>query len=101
MGGERLRPAGHAEVSGVCTAPEARGRGLAETIVRALVARMQARGELPFLHVQLGSASQATASSLYERIGFRERRRSVLRVMLHRPAAGGRGATREAGGENP
>jgi ribosomal protein S18 acetylase RimI-like enzyme len=40
MGGERLRPAGHAEVSGVCTAPDARGRGLAEAVVRALASQM-------------------------------------------------------------
>ena len=86
MGGERLRPAGHAEVSGVCTAPDARGRGLAETLVRALASRMQARGDVPFLHVQTGSASQATAIALYARIGFRERRRATLAV-LRRTAA--------------
>ncbi len=82
MGGERLRPAGHAEVSGICTAPEARGRGLAEAVVRALASQMQARGELPFLHVQVGSASEKTATALYARLGFRERRRHSLAVML-------------------
>jgi predicted GNAT family acetyltransferase len=84
MGGERLRPAGHAEVSGVCTAPGARGRGLAEAVVRALASQMQARSDLPFLHVQVGSASQATAIALYARLGFRERRRSSLAVLLRR-----------------
>lgn len=93
MGGERLRPAGHAEVSGVCTAPDARGRGLAEAVVRALVSQMQARGDLPFLHVQVGSASQATAIALYTRLGFRERRRSSLAVI-------GR-AERESPGQSP
>src|SRR5262249_43730283 len=37
MGGERVRVPGYTEVSGICTAPEARGRGLAEAIVRAVV----------------------------------------------------------------
>ena len=73
MGGERLRPAGHAEVSGVCTASDARGGGLAEAVVRAVASQIQARGDLPFLHVQVGSASQATATARYERLGFRER----------------------------
>ena len=64
---------GHAEVSGVCTASDARGGGLAEAVVRAVASQLQARGDLPFLHVQVGSVSQATATALYERLGFRER----------------------------
>ena len=87
MGGERLQPAGHAEVSGVCTAPDARGRGLAESVVRARVSHIQARGELPILHVQVGSASQVTATGLYARLGFRERRRASLAVLRRRPSA--------------
>ena len=81
MGGERLRPAGHSEVSAICTAPEARGRGLGEAVSRAVAAGIQARGELPFLHVQVGSSSEATAVALYSRIGFRERRRTWLSVV--------------------
>lgn len=84
MGGERMRPAGHAEVSGICTAPAARGRGLAEAVVRALASQMQARAELPFLHVQTGSASASTATALYARLGFRERRRATLTVLRRR-----------------
>jgi ribosomal protein S18 acetylase RimI-like enzyme len=80
MGGERLRPSGYTEVSGICTAPEARGRGLAEAVVRAVAAGIQARGEIPFLHVRLGSPSEATAVALYERVGFRERRRFALEI---------------------
>lgn len=87
MAGERLRPAGHAEVSGVCTAPEARGRGLAEALVRAVASQMQARGDLPFLHVQSGSASQSTSTALYARLGFRERRRATLAVLTRRVAS--------------
>jgi ribosomal protein S18 acetylase RimI-like enzyme len=84
MGGERLRPRGCAEVSGVCTHPDARGRGLAEAIVRSVARGIQARGELPFLHVAVGSPSEATATALYERIGFRERARRRIEIARRR-----------------
>ena len=85
MGGERMHPAGYTEVSGICTAPEARGQGLAEAIVRAVTSEIQARGEIPFLHVRIGSPSEVTAVALYERVGFRERRRFRLDVVHARP----------------
>ncbi|GAA0449915.1 GNAT family N-acetyltransferase [Streptomyces olivaceiscleroticus] len=50
MAGERLRPPGWTEISAVCTAPEARGRGHAARLISALVARILARDERPFLH---------------------------------------------------
>jgi ribosomal protein S18 acetylase RimI-like enzyme len=83
MGGERMRPPGHTELSAICASPEVRGRGLAEAVVRALAASIQARGEVPFLHVMVGSPSQAAAVSLYKRVGFEERRRPGL-VILRR-----------------
>ncbi|MER7486255.1 GNAT family N-acetyltransferase [Streptomyces sp. NPDC126497] len=76
MAGERLRPPGWTEISAVCTAPEARGRGHAARLVRALVARVLARRERPFLHV---AESNADAIALYERIGFRTRRQVTFR----------------------
>jgi ribosomal protein S18 acetylase RimI-like enzyme len=84
MGGERMHPAGYTEVSGICTAAEARGRGLAEAIVRAVASGIQARGEIPFLHVRIGSPTEATAVALYERVGFRERRRFALEIVQRR-----------------
>ena len=81
MGGERLHPAGFTEVSAVCTDPGFRGRGLGEAIVRALAAGIQARGELPFLHVMVGSPAEAAAVALYQRLGFRERRRGRLVIV--------------------
>ena len=87
MAGERMHPPGYTEVSGVCTAPEARGRGLAEALARAVAAGIQARGEIPFLHVRAGSPSQATATALYERLGFRTRRRVPLAI-VQRPPSG-------------
>ncbi|MFC9356658.1 GNAT family N-acetyltransferase [Rhodococcus sp. NPDC057014] len=68
MAGERLRPPGWTEISAVCTAPEARGRGHAARLVTALVGRITARGERPFLHV---AESNTGAIALYERLGFR------------------------------
>lgn len=76
MAGERLRPPGWTEISAVCTAPEARGRGLAVQLVQELARRIAARGERPFLHV---STDNTPAIELYERLGFTVRREVVFR----------------------
>lgn len=70
MAGERFRFPGYAEVSGVCTHPDFRGRGLASRLSRHVAARIGARGETAFLHAW---ASNTAAISLYERLGFRWR----------------------------
>ncbi|MEI9963878.1 MAG: GNAT family N-acetyltransferase [Caulobacteraceae bacterium] len=72
MAGERMRPTGFTEVSGVCTHPDWRGRGYAAGLMRLVAARILARGETPFLHVY---ASNTGAIALYEALGFRLRRR--------------------------
>ncbi len=76
MAGERLRPPGWTEISAVCTAPEARGRGLAAVLVADAARAILARGEQPFLHA---AASNTTAIAVYERLGFRVRRDVVFR----------------------
>jgi predicted GNAT family acetyltransferase len=70
MAGERMKPAGFTEVSGVCTHPDFRGHGLAGQLMRAVAARIVRRGELPFLHAY---ADNASAIALYERLGYRHR----------------------------
>ncbi|MFF6999023.1 GNAT family N-acetyltransferase [Streptomyces sp. NPDC008313] len=76
MAGERLRPPGWTEISAVCTAPEARGRGYAARLVNALAARITARDERPFLHV---AETNTAAITLYERLGFETRRQVTFR----------------------
>ncbi|MEV0354630.1 GNAT family N-acetyltransferase [Nocardia sp. NPDC050697] len=70
MAGVRLRPPGWSEISAVCTAPEARGRGYAAQLIGGLVDRITALGDRPFLHV---AAANTAAIGLYERLGFRTR----------------------------
>jgi ribosomal protein S18 acetylase RimI-like enzyme len=71
MAGQRLRVAGHTEVSAVCTLPSFRGRGLAGWLTSAVAAEIRARGDVPFVHAL---ASNTGAIRLYEALGFRLRR---------------------------
>ncbi|MBI1407896.1 MAG: GNAT family N-acetyltransferase [Caulobacter sp.] len=78
MAGERLRPPGFTEVSGVCTDPGHRGRGLAAALMRTVAGRILARGEQPFLH---SYADNAGAIRLYESLGFRRRETLILTTL--------------------
>ena len=80
MAGERMHARGHREISGVCTLPAHRGRGLARRLMLKLVARQMMRGETPFLHAMVDNVA---ARALYERMGFREDRESTLRVVRY------------------
>ncbi|MDO8377659.1 GNAT family N-acetyltransferase [Phenylobacterium sp.] len=80
MAGERMRPQGFTEVSGVCTHPDHRGRGHAGRLMQVVAGRITARGETPFLH---SYASNTGAIRLYESLGF-EIRREVTATVLGR-----------------
>lgn len=70
MAGERFRFPGSTEVSGVCTHPDFRGRGLARRLSRHVAAGIAARGDTAFLHAW---KTNAAAIRLYESLGFRLR----------------------------
>jgi ribosomal protein S18 acetylase RimI-like enzyme len=71
MAGERMFPSPYREISAVCTDEPHRGKGLAARLTRHLVARIEARGEIPMLHA---SADNTNAIRLYEKLGFAESR---------------------------
>lgn len=70
MAGERMKPDGFTEVSGVCTHPDFRGRGYAGALMRVVAGGILQRGEQPFLHAY---AAHAATIALYETLGFRVR----------------------------
>ena len=74
MAGERMRLDTHVELSAICTHPSARGRGLAESLMRRLMHDALQRGQQPFLHVL---PSNTGAIALYRRLGF------VTRTEMH------------------
>ena len=78
MAGERMFAGRLREISGVCTHPQAQGRGLARRLVEELLRHELLRGELPFLHVMKDNAN---ARRLYQRMGFRDHQELTVRVL--------------------
>ncbi len=78
MAGERMKPEGFCEVSGVCTHPDHRGRGYASGLMRLVARRILERGETPFLHAY---ETNSGAIALYRSLGFELRRVVVLTVL--------------------
>jgi ribosomal protein S18 acetylase RimI-like enzyme len=78
MAGERMAAGTLHEVSGICTHPDHQGRGLGRRLTTKLVRRQLQRGETPFLHVM---SANLGARALYERLGFRNYRETVVRVI--------------------
>lgn len=77
MGGERLVLDGYPEISGVCTHPAHRGKGLAAAIILEIARAHRRDGLKSWLHV--GCANR-NAIQLYLRMGFAVSRK----VTLHR-----------------
>ena len=74
MAGTRMRLPGFAELSGVCTHPEARGKGHAARLSRLVAVHLQGQGLVPFLHTYPGNAA---AVALYTALGFEVRSEMV------------------------
>ncbi|MCC2334931.1 GNAT family N-acetyltransferase [Cellulomonas wangsupingiae] len=75
MAGERLQPAGWTEISAVCTDPDHRRQGLATRLVLDVAHHARARGDRVLLHA---AATSTGVIAIYERLGFRLRRRTVF-----------------------
>src|SRR5665213_28195 len=75
MAGERMKPDGFTEVSGVCAHPDHRGHGYAAGLMSIVAERILARGEAPFLHVY---DHNTAAIAIYERLGYRLRREMTM-----------------------
>ncbi len=80
MAGQRMLMPGMAEVSGVATWADCRGRGYARELIGHVMRQMHARGEQPFLH---SYADNAGAIALYRSLGF-EIRREVHVLVINR-----------------
>lgn len=78
MAGERMKLDGFTEISAVCVDPEFRGKGLANALMKLLIATISARGETPFLHVL---TTNHGAIALYRTLGFVERAEFHLTVL--------------------
>jgi len=78
MAGQRMRPDGFTEASGVCVHPDHRGKGYAARLLREVTATILATGEKAFLH---SYADNATAIRLYESLGYRGRAEVMFTIL--------------------
>jgi ribosomal protein S18 acetylase RimI-like enzyme len=79
MTGERMKPEKFVEMTAVCVHPDHRGRGYAQALLAAVARRIEARGEIPFLHV---FSNNTSAIALYQRQGMRIRRRLYVTALM-------------------
>lgn len=70
MAGERLQTDEFIEISGVCTHPNYRSRGLGAALLTTVGQRILDEGKTPFLHAY---ASNTGAIALYRGLGFEHR----------------------------
>jgi len=78
IAGERMAAGNLREISGVCTHPDFRGRGLARRLVELLIRLELQRSEIPFLHVMQDNSH---ARRIYERMGFHHHQEVALQVI--------------------
>ena len=78
MVGERMSLPGWSEVSGVCAAPEARGKGYARLLSLKVMGEIANRGDQAFLHAW---TTNEAAIGLYQSIGFTTRAELPVAMM--------------------
>ena len=81
MAGERMKQVGFTELSGVCTHPDFRGRGLARLLSLFVTGRIFERGEIAYLHAY---EANSAAINLYESLGFKLRTRMNVAAVQRR-----------------
>jgi ribosomal protein S18 acetylase RimI-like enzyme len=84
MGGERLVLEGYSEISGICTHPAHRGKGLAASLIWQLARNHRRDGIVSWLHV---AASNHRAIELYTRLGFKVVRKIDFNRISRKAAA--------------
>ena len=77
MAGKRMHLPGHVEVTGVCTHPDARGRGYARRLMQIVIEEIEQSGRTAFLHAWHDNP----AVHLYESLGFTLARQFDLAVL--------------------
>ena len=78
MAGKRMHLPGMVEVSGVCTHPEARGRGYAAHLMSTVIDEIESEGKTAFLH----ALAENPAIRIYQHLGFRLRQNFHFAVIL-------------------
>ena len=70
--GERMKMDGFTELSAIVTHPQYRGRGYARQLLTHITRNIFSEHKIPYLHV---AESNSDAIRLYEKLGFRRRRK--------------------------
>ena len=79
MAGKRMHLPGMVEVSGVCTHPEARGRGYARMLMSLVIEEIEREGKTAFLHV----LTENPAIRMYEGLGFAIRQKFYFAALVN------------------
>jgi ribosomal protein S18 acetylase RimI-like enzyme len=82
MGGERMKPEGYVEISGICTHPEYHGKGYGTAISGILTNAILEEGNTPFLHVFI---QNQPAIKLYEKLGYATRKVIPVSAIMKQP----------------
>jgi predicted GNAT family acetyltransferase len=82
MAGQRMHAFNYAEISAVCTHPDYLGRGYARHLLLNQAHRIQAEGDIPYLHVL---STNERALKVYKGLGFAIRKEMYFYVLQKNP----------------